>query len=152
MKHENLDALRQTADVVPVGAEGKIMTRRERLERWATLIERHQGPLRPLARVEYLPADQRASLRGDDTPAAVAFRDPVFRAAGLVSDTYGDIRQFFELSEHDAHHILCSCHYPGGMTSARVASRMRSQANRNTARELWYKARDAISARLFNRH
>ncbi|MEJ1160917.1 hypothetical protein [Prosthecomicrobium sp. N25] len=151
MKHESLDALRQTADVVPV-VEGKLLTRRERLERWADLLEHHDGAVRPLSRVEFVPADERKTLRGDDTPLAIAFSDPVLRAAGMPSDRYGDGKGFFELSENEAHHILCNCHYAGGMSGPRVAARIRAAANRGTAAELFYKARDALFGRFFHRH
>jgi hypothetical protein len=151
MKHESLDALRQTAEVVPV-VEGKPMSRRERLERWADLIERHDGTIRPLSRVEYVPADERKTLRADDTPLALAFSDPVLRAAGLPSDRYGDGKGFFELSENEAHHILCNCHYAGGMSSDRIAARIRAAAHRGSAKELFYKARDALFGRFLHRH
>ena len=39
----------------------------------------------------------------------VAYNDPLLRTAGLVSDRLGDAMRFFELSEHEAHRVACSC-------------------------------------------
>jgi len=122
------------------------MSRRERLERWATDLERYDGRLKPLMRIEYLPEQERRMLRGDDTPLAVAYKDPVLREEGLASDRLGDAMTFFELTEHEAHHLLCDCHYYGSMTGTSVAARARATANKVTVRELWDRARDAATA------
>lgn len=145
MKHTSLDEIRRVADTFP--AESGKMDRRARLERWATVLERHKGPVKPLYRIEYLAPQERALLRGDDTPLSIAYADPVLRAEGLASDRLGDAKAFFELSEHEAHHLLCDCHYGGTMTADGVASRIRAVANRMSVRELWDRACDAVSGR-----
>jgi hypothetical protein len=111
--------------------ETPIMSRRERLERWAELLDRdHLRKLKALSRVEFVPWQDRALIRRDDTPVSVAFADPVFRAAGLEGDTFGHAREFFQLSEEEAHHLLCDCHYFGGMDAETVARRVRVAAAR----------------------
>lgn len=145
MKHTRLNEIEHVADLSP--AETRQMIRRERLERWATALERHKGVLKPLYRVEYVTPAERAQLRGDDTPLSVAFADPVLRSEGLASDRLGDAKKFFELSEHEAHYLLCDCHYGGTMTGEGVASRIRGVANRMGDRGLWDRACEAVMGR-----
>jgi hypothetical protein len=147
MKHQTLDTLRQSAAVLPLDGV-PALSRRERLERWAIALETHGGKVRPFSRTEYLPQSARTALRGDDTPVTVAFADPLLRAEGLAGDTYGDALTFFALSEREAHHLLCDCHYGGSMTAANVAARLRATANKVTARELWERAKAAIASRF----
>lgn len=135
MKHQHLDDLHGRVQSTPFGAPG--MTRRERLERWATVLERHDGPVVPLLRIEYLPEAERIQARRDGSPLAVAFADPVLRAEGLESDRLGDITSFFDLSPDEAHHLFCDCHYHGTMTSKRVASGLRRLARGSMLRVLW---------------
>jgi hypothetical protein len=60
-------------------------------------------------------------MRADGSPLTVAYNDPVLRAAGLNSDTLGDAMRFFELSEHQAHRVLCYCMH-GRMIEGRTAA------------------------------
>src|SRR3546814_13396884 len=80
------------------------MSRRERLERWAELLEQHPGSVGVLHETEYQPRFVRDALRADESPLTVAFRDPVLRFQGLTGDTYGDAVRFFDLSDSEAHH------------------------------------------------
>jgi hypothetical protein len=145
MKHWTLD---ETTAVEPIADESTTtLTRRERLERWAEALERHQGRVMALFRLEYLPPEQRMLARGDDTPLAVAFADPVLRASGLASDRYGDAIAFFELSDSEAHRLLCDCHYHGRMSAEGVAARLRAVARRPTLAGLWRSLRAAVARR-----
>ncbi len=146
MEHRTLDEIRPVAQVIPFGAASSKMSRRQRLERWATVLERYEGRLTPLIRIEYLPERERAPLRGDATPLAVAYRDTVLREEGLTSDRLGDAMAFFDLTERQAHHLLCDCHYYGTMTAAGAAARVRSIASQVTLRELWDRARITVMA------
>lgn len=130
MQHKSIDELRDVAHIVD--AETLPMTRRARLDRWAELLDKEpQRRLRTLEELEYVRHSERALMRGDDTPLTVAFADPVLRAAGLKSDRYGDATAFFDLSEGDAHRLLCSCLNGRVMESARVAKRVRAIADRS---------------------
>jgi len=60
MEHRTLDEIRPVAQVIPFGAASSKMSRRQRLERWATVLERYEGRLTPLIRIEYLPERERA--------------------------------------------------------------------------------------------
>jgi len=123
MEYKSLDEIRQVAEVVPVASPK--LSRRERLERWATLLLRDPNRwLTPLMRVEYLPEAERLAARSDNSPLTVAFQDPVLRENGLAGDRIGDGANFFELSSQQAHYLLCDCHYDGMMSAARVAERI----------------------------
>jgi hypothetical protein len=104
------------------------LSRQERLGRWAKLLDGHNRPIRPLDRTEYLPEHERALVRGDESAVAVAYGDPVFRAAGLKGDRYGDAKTFFELTDQQAHYLLCDCHYHGQISANIVAARLRTVA------------------------
>ena len=136
MKHQAIDELRANAELVPEGRAGRL-SRRERIERWADLLEAHQGALRPFIRVEALSRHQRRALRAEDTPLALAFKDPVLRADGLRNDTLGEAMNYFDLSEHNAHRLLCDCHYRGTMTGANLAARLRPLAKGGILQRIW---------------
>jgi len=141
MKHATLDEIKPLAEVIPFPATSSKMSRRERLERWATVLERYQGSLRPLLGIEYLPEREYALARGTATPLTVAYQDSLLREEGLMSDRVGDAISFFDLTKGQAHYLLCDCRYYGSMTRAEVAARVRSIANRVTLREFWRRIR-----------
>ncbi len=145
MEHRTLDDIQRVADAVPLETAVPRMTRRERLERWATLLEQYRGGLVALMRIEYLAPEERVLQRGDHSPLAIAFRDPAMRAQGLAGDTVGDGMAFFELSEHEAHYLLCDCHYLGDLTPGAIAGRVRDVARRKSLRERWEAARGTFS-------
>jgi hypothetical protein len=127
MKYKNLEQIAREADVHPAAA----MSRRERLERWAELLE--QQPDRRLSSIEGIefgPRHERLAKRADHSPLTVAFQDPVLRAEGLRGDRVGDAVDVFELSEGDVHHLVCFCHYGQTVSSGAVAARLRVMARR----------------------
>ena len=102
MEHKTTEQLLEIAEVKPA----EILTRRERLERWAELLERDPAArLRTLDEIEWRPKAKRPSMRADGSPFSVAYDDPVLRAAGLEGDTLGDAMRFFGMSEHQAHRV-----------------------------------------------
>ena len=120
------------------------MSRRQRLERWAAALEANPAqPIKPLVRVEFLPRQERMLMRRDDSPLTIAFRDPVLREEGLAGDSLGGAMKFFDLTDHEAHYLVCDCHYHGGiaMTPENVAKRVRGLASRVTLREMWTRVR-----------
>ncbi len=134
MEHRTLDELRSSALTAPARA----MTRREKLERWATLLERHTAPLKALAGIEFLTTDKRLALRGDNSPLALAYADPVLREQGLCSDQLGAGMAFFGLSSTEAHRLLCVCHCGRTVQGDQLAVRLR------------YAARHPVLFRFFN--
>ena len=123
MKHRNMEELGAVAEVVPFNIAK--MSRRERLQRWADLLDRIPGKLNALTRIEYLPAAERHEARADNSPLEVAYRDPVLRDEGLAGDRLGEVMRFFDLSDRQAHRLFCDCHYHGTMTGTGLAARLR---------------------------
>jgi hypothetical protein len=128
MKYRTLDEIRPVAEIKTAGAPGPREIRRQRLQRLAEAIERHEGPVRLLSRIEYFPEKERRAWREDDSALFIAFADPELRREGLVSDRFGDVMEFFALSSGEAHYLFCDCHYPGRASSQMVADRVRSVA------------------------
>jgi len=126
MRYQRLDQVRAHAAITEVHPP---MTRRQRLVRWAEILKREGArPLEALRWVEFYAEPERRQLRRDRSPIALAFSDPVLRAEGLAGDTLGDAQLFFELSDDDAHKLLCDCHFQGRLTGRAAARRVRSLA------------------------
>jgi hypothetical protein len=122
MKHQTLEQLQVVAEV-DQGYSGQTMSRSERLERWAQLLERNpERRLSTLHQTEYQPDDARAIMRGDDTAISIAFHDLVLRGSGLKNDSYGEAKRFFELTDGQLHEVICYCHL-GATVSAATAAR-----------------------------
>jgi hypothetical protein len=133
MKYMNLEQIAREADVHPTVG----ISRRERLERWANLLA--QQPERRLCTIEgteFGARPERLAKRADGSPITVAFQDPVLRAAGLRGDRVGDAVDFFELSEHDVHRLVCYCHHGHTVSAGAVAALLRPMARRAEARAL----------------
>ncbi|TIS85729.1 hypothetical protein [Mesorhizobium sp.] len=125
MKHQTLDQLQTIAEVEPL-ATYPIMTRQQRIERWAELLEQHPTRcLGALRGTEHLYAEAREHARSEGSPLTVAFEDPVLRAMGLKDDTYGEAKRFFELSDWQLHRIVCHCHVGATMQASWAAARVR---------------------------
>jgi hypothetical protein len=123
MQYRTREQLSSVAAIHP--SADRAMTRDERLERWAEVLERRGGTVRALRGIEFVPRPELRATREDGSALSVAFGDPVLRASGLRSDRYEDAVAFFELREHEAHLILCNC-YRGETPSAKeVAGRVR---------------------------
>jgi len=106
MEHKGFDQLRSVANVASSGPR-EVLTRRERLERWAWLVENGIGAdFAPLPDDCDLPLDARSRLRYPHSPMECAFADPLLRMQGLVSDDLGEGIAFFGLSEDDTLRLL----------------------------------------------
>jgi hypothetical protein len=122
MKHQTIEQLQIVAEIDQAYSR-QAMSRSERLERWAELLERNPDRrLSTLHQTEYQPVRARGAMRGDGSPISVAFEDPVLRAAGLENDNYGEAKRFFELTDRQLHEIICYCHF-GATVSAATAAR-----------------------------
>ncbi len=127
MKHHALEEIRTVANVNLEYAHPLPVTRRERLKRWAELLERCEGrALSTLHETEFQPAKERALMRADNSPLSVAFADPVLRAAGLTDDSYGETRRFFELSDNQLHQLVCHCHFGTTVNASTAAHYVRT--------------------------
>jgi hypothetical protein len=125
MKHHALEQLQILAEV-DQDYPRQAMSRSERLERWVELLERNPDRrLATLHQTEYQPARERAAIRSEESPISVAFADPVFRAAGLNNDSYGEAKRFFELTDHQLHEVICYCHFGETLSAATAARHIR---------------------------
>lgn len=123
MQHMDLDKIQGIKTLDPYLAP---LTRHQRLERWASVLDELAGKrLKALEDVEYVAPSERHKLRAPRSPISVAFADPLLRADGLRGDTLGDAMTYFGLTERQGHDLLCDCTYQGRMTSSEVASRIR---------------------------
>ncbi len=132
MEHKPLDQLKDQASIVELEARvapSPRELRRARLNRLAEVLAKYGGPVTLLTRIEYLPEHDRLPLRIDNSPLEIAYRDPVLRGQGLAGDRLGDGITFFDLSQAEAHYLLCDCHYSGMITGEMIASRARAVAN-----------------------
>jgi hypothetical protein len=136
MKKIPLERLAATATIVESGQAPA--TRRQRLDRWRDLLlAEPERLLRPLWRLEHRKGEDRVACRADNSPIAIAWADPVLRAAGLAGDTVGHAEAFFDLSSRQSHYLLCDCHYLGHMSSRRVAGRIDAIAQTNPFAKAW---------------
>ncbi|MGI0524950.1 hypothetical protein [Rhizobium giardinii] len=122
MKYQTRNQLQSVGDV-HADMQRPTMTSRERLARWAELLE--QTPDRSLGTLpetEFQLASTRDAMRSADTPITVAFQDEVLQADGLKDDTYGEAKRFFELTDWQLHRVVCSCHL-GATVRAETAAR-----------------------------
>jgi hypothetical protein len=125
MKYQSLEQIALEADV----HAGMGMSRRDRLERWAELLERQ--PWRRLSTIEgteFGSRREREAKRSDDSPLTVAFEDRVLRDEGLRGDRVGDAVEFFDLSHDEAHRLVCYCHHGQTVAPGTVAARVRAMA------------------------
>jgi hypothetical protein len=131
MEHKTLDEIRDVAVIQPSWLGSRPLTKCERLERWAEVLERQGGRrLKTLYEIEYLSRAERAALRADDSPLSVAFADARLRGDGLAGDTVGEAIAFFGVSEMEMHRILCFCHHGETMSADAAAARVRAAAVR----------------------
>lgn len=144
MKHQTLEQLKVVAEVHPDQIR-PVLTRTERLERWAALLEK--DPDRRLATLhgtEYQPEERRQSMRSAGSPITVAFQDPVLKGDGMANDTYGEAKRFFELTDWQLHNIVCHCHVGESMRAATAASRVRQAIGGPGQGGMFARLRDAI--------
>ncbi|RWA84504.1 hypothetical protein [Mesorhizobium sp.] len=141
MKHQTLEELHAVAEV---DAACSVMTRSQRLEHWAALLERFPDRcLRALPGTEYMRLDVRDKAQGLESPLSIAFADPMLRAQGLRNETYGEARRFFELSDWQLHAIVCHCHVGATMKAGWVAVQVRAATKQDG--KLFGKLRQVIS-------
>ena len=116
MQHLQQDQLMAMAQPIP-------MSRDDKLERWATLVERSSEPVRNFHGLEYQSQDKLDQLSAPNSAFAIAAGDPVLKEAGLIGDKVGDGMRFFELSKTDVHDLSCDCF--GHISNRRMANRIR---------------------------
>jgi hypothetical protein len=142
MKHYALEKLRAVARVdqdYPLQA----MSRTERLQRWAELLEQvPERRLTTLHQTEFRPVNERAAMRNDGSPISVAFEDTVLRATGLENDTYGEAKRFFELTDQQLHNVTCYCHFGATLNAATAAYYIRRMISVEGHRSVFSRLRE----------
>ena len=129
MQHKTQEQLEHVAEVYPRHTQ-PAMTRSQRLERWAELLEHEPGRrLATLPGTEYQHGEARETMRSTDSPFSVAFNDPILRAEGLAGDRYGDVKRFFELTDRQLHNIVCYCHFGESISAEAAARHVRAAIN-----------------------
>jgi hypothetical protein len=102
------------------------MTRTQRLERWAQLLEREPNRiLTALEGTEHRPLPERDTMRMNGSPISVAYNDAILRNEGMADDSYGEAKRFFELTDNQLHEIVCYCHVGLAMQASRAAQWVR---------------------------
>jgi len=146
MKHTSTEELRKVAEVYPEQPRTVVMSRAERLERWAHLLEKDPARrLNTLHETEFQLGAAQAEMRADDSPISVAFADPYLRAAGLKNDTYGEAKRFFEVTDWQLHDILCYCHYGVSMSAATATRGVRAAMNGGRGDGIFSRMRWAVA-------
>lgn len=137
MDYRTREQIERTASTRPITGLNEAMPRRERLARWAEILEQQPGPLRSIEDLEFAESGIR---RANCSPLSVTFADPILRAAGLRGDSVDDARRFFGLSRDALHYIVCYCH-PGQAISPTLAAHCVSNAMQRTERAALLKER-----------
>ena len=140
MLYRSLDRIAAEADFLaaPDPPASPVLSRGERLERWAELLEREpERRLPALHGIEYGTPEERLAYRADGSPLSVAYADPVLRAAGLEGDTVGDAAEFFGLSHEQLHDLLCFCHHGGTVSASTAAVQVRAFARQGDMAACW---------------
>lgn len=123
MEHRKIVEIARAGRAVQAGP----LSRRDRLAHWAAALERlGRAPLNSLLRTEHIVRSELPRLRADDSPLSVAFDEPLLRVAGLADDSYGEAKRFFDLTDHELHWIICSCHLGEAVPAEAVAGRVRA--------------------------
>lgn len=105
-----------------------VMTRHEKLMRFAELVRNNSRPMVIFNALEYYHDYQLSGIRHPDSAFALAASDPQFQAAGLRFDDVKSAMEFFELTKDELHEFSCDC---GGLiNNANMARRIEHLAHR----------------------
>lgn len=113
-----VEALNSAVPVTP-------MTRAQKLERWAQVLEKAACVVMA-SNLEHYDEARRNQLIWTASPMAYAAADPVLSDGGLKGETVGDVKDFFELTNEELHAFSCDC--GGSLTGKNMANRIRNIA------------------------
>lgn len=106
-----------------------VMTRREKLLRFASIVRSNVGAYGLYHNLEGYTPEQLNSIGLGGSAFAAAAADPILRDAGLTGPSVGDAQRFFELSQHELHEFSCDC--GGAIDNNVMANRIESLAARS---------------------
>lgn len=129
MEHKSLKQIRGMAERHSNRLQSRLLSKRERLQRWIELLERIPTRiLMTLPVTEEAAPEARDRMRRVNSAITVAHRDLVLRGQGLDDDTYGAARRFFGLSHDELHAVVCYCRHGTIMTARQAAWHLRRVA------------------------
>jgi len=111
-----------TSELQELSVPLPVMSRTEKLTRWAKIIRESKTYLHIFDRLEYSSEADWNWTRHPGSAFTAAYNDPVLREAGLASDTVGEAKRFFELSREDIHAFSCNC--GGDISNEQMANRI----------------------------
>jgi hypothetical protein len=112
-----------TAAVLSIPGASVIMSRQERLFRFAKVVSKHEGPIYIYHRLEFVPPDDYRKLpKHPHSPFGIAYADPILKAAGLEGPGVDHAAKFFELNPVDLHSFSCDC--GGAISGTEMAARI----------------------------
>ena len=129
------DKIAELKTQFPAVKDPPLQTRRERLDHWASLVEKHQGTVLLYSNLEYQPPstlDDPRWVTGEifferyPTALHLAVEDPTLQKAGLVTRTIRGVMDFFQLTIPQLHAFSCDC---GGV----IANHIQAERIRNIA-------------------
>lgn len=106
-----------TAEIDTLGTilvDKPVMTRKEKLLRWASLIRQHTGTIVIFNGLEYARREMLDRYQHPQSAFAIAARDQVLSAAGLKEGHALAAVEFFNLTQNELHRFSCDC---GGLIS-----------------------------------
>jgi len=103
-----------------------VMTRREKLMRFAAIVRSHSRDFGLYHLLETCTPEQLQNVDINTSAFEAAAADPILRDAGLTGRSVGDAQRFFELSQHDLHEFSCDC--GGAIINDDMANRIESIA------------------------
>lgn len=106
-----------------------VMTRREKLLRFASIVRAHSGTFGLYHNLEGYHPEQLGSIGINGSAFDAAAADPILRDAGADLHTVADAHRFFELSQHELHEFSCDC--GGAIGNNDMANRIESLAARS---------------------
>lgn len=128
-----LPALFGRADRVnPIGKRD----RKDRLERWAALLERRPHKLLALLRPSWASGDDLTPLGANPSAIDLAWDDPVFRATGLKARSRESFKAYFGLSNTELDRIVSGSWRVPIRSAWQVAGRIRNVADPRPERML----------------
>ena len=103
------------------------LTRRQKLNRLAMLVERWTGHIPLYHRLEYASDIQLAAQTAHSSTAlGLAAQDDVFQKDGLKGGSLLDVRNYLELTTEELHEFSCDC--GGAINRENMAARIRTLA------------------------
>ncbi|SRR6266478_2549591 len=100
-----------------------VMTRREKLMRFAEVVRSHRDrPFLLYHNLEGWHPEQLGSIGINGSAFDAAAADPILRDAGADLHTVADAKRFFELSQHELHEFSCNC--GGAISNDDMANRI----------------------------